>query len=70
MLADELYKKYWKEWKEMDSIHLLINHRYYLDKDSPIKEFDEINIKNYNFTYGQMCRTVMEKIKLLHQVEI
>lgn len=58
-----MFKYYWKEWEEMDSIHLLINHRHYLDNDSPIKEFDEENIKTYNYTYGFMCRDILSRIK-------
>lgn len=65
MLIGNLFKTYWPGWKELDSIHLLINHRSYLDKESPIKDFDETNIMTYNYTYGEMCRVVLSKIKLL-----
>jgi hypothetical protein len=48
----------------MDSIHTLINHRSYLDTETPwIKEFDEFNILNYTRGYGEMCRDVLERIK-------
>jgi hypothetical protein len=50
-----------QEWKNLDSIHLLINHRSYLDKESPIKEFNETNIWNYDRAYGRMARTVLKK---------
>jgi hypothetical protein len=60
----ELFESYWNDWKELDTIHLLINHRDYMDPNySTIKEFDEINILNYNFTFGFMCREVMTRIK-------
>ena len=62
-LIHYLYEINWAEYKSMDSMHLLINHRYYLDKESPIKEFNEENIKTYNFTYGEMCRDVLDRIK-------
>ena len=62
MLVGNLYyNKNWTEWKNMDAIHLLLNHRSYLDKDSPIKEFDEINLKNYTFTFGQIARDILQK---------
>ncbi len=54
----------WHEWRKMDSIHTLINHRSYLDTETPwIKEFDEFNILNYTRGYGEMCRDVLERIK-------
>jgi hypothetical protein len=61
MLVNNLYKVNWPEWKTLDTIHLLINHRYYLDKESPIKEFDEINIKTYKYTYGEMVRDILNR---------
>ena len=66
-LVDNLYKKYWPNWNELDAIHLLINHRYYLDKESLIKEFDENNIKLYNFTYGYMVRDIMNRTKIFNK---
>jgi len=62
-LVTELYKQYWPEWKNLDTIHLLINHRHYQDAQSPIKEFNETNIQNYQYTYGEMCRTILQRIK-------
>jgi hypothetical protein len=59
MLVHNLFKTYWADWKSLDSIHLLINHRSYLDEKSPIKDFDEFNIKNYNYTYGYMVREIL-----------
>ena len=64
MLSDELYQTYWPEWSKYTSIHMLINHRHYLDEESPIKEFDQFNIQDYNFTYGYMDRDVLKRIKL------
>ena len=62
-LINELYKSNWPEWRQLHVIHLLINHRSYLDKESPIKEFDEKNILTFNYTYGEMCRFVLNEIK-------
>jgi len=60
MLIGQLFKtKNWSEWKQMDTIHLLINHRSYLDKDSSIKEFNEINIINYEYTFGEIARHIL-----------
>jgi hypothetical protein len=50
----------------MKTVHLLLNHRHYLDKESPIKEFNEDNIKSYKYPYGSMARDIMNKIKLLN----
>ncbi|GAB6027908.1 hypothetical protein CHUAL_002123 [Chamberlinius hualienensis] len=59
MLVHKLYKFYWPEWTNQFTVHLLIRHRSYLDKESPIKTFDEENIKNYNQTWGEMARLVL-----------
>jgi len=60
MLVPELYKKQWKEWRQQYTIHLLIRHRSHRDKEHfkkwPI--FDEINIKDYPMTFGEMAREV------------
>jgi len=61
MLINELFKSYWKEWRNMSCIHLLINHRSYLDKESPIKEFNELNIKDYKFTFGVIARELIQR---------
>jgi hypothetical protein len=63
MLSPQLYNMYWPEWKQLDTIHLLINHRSYLDKNSPIKEFNAENIATYNYTYGEMCRDILQRIQ-------
>ena len=65
MLIEELYEmKDWKEWIEYDTIHLLVNHRSYLDLNyNETKEFDEFNILNYNYTFGEMCRKILFKMK-------
>ena len=63
--SNELFKKAnWNNWMQFDCIHLLINHRSYLDKDSPIKEFDENNIWTYNRTYGVMVRSILRRANL------
>lgn len=66
-LFSQLYGMQWKEWRNYDSIHLLINHRSYLDSVSPnITEFNEVNILNYNYTYGEMVREILGKIKRIN----
>lgn len=65
MLVHKLYKSYYPEWKtNYECMHLLINHRGYLDKESPIKEFNETNIIDYNATYGYMVRDIIERAKI------
>jgi hypothetical protein len=54
----------WKELKEFYTIHLLINHRSYLDKNSHIKEFNETNIWTYNRTYGVIARNILRRANL------
>jgi hypothetical protein len=54
----------WNGWRDLNSVHLMINHRHYLDKESPIKEFNETNIWTYNRTYGAMVRTILRKANL------
>ena len=54
----------WDGWKYYKSIHLLIGHRFYLDPHSPIKNFTEKNIWDYNQAYGEMCRTILKKANL------
>ncbi|PSN54203.1 hypothetical protein C0J52_03535 [Blattella germanica] len=58
MLVGNLYKSYWKDWRKQYAVHLLINHRSYLDKEHFDKwnTFDEKNILNYNYTFGDMAR--------------
>lgn len=60
MLVHNLYKTLWKDWRKQYSIHLLMRHRSYLDKEHldkwPI--FDENNIKDYPMTFGEMARDV------------
>jgi hypothetical protein len=65
-LGGELYL--WDEWpapgwRALDCIHLLIRHRVYMDPDSPIKDFDEINIKNYTFPFGEIARDLLKRSK-------
>ena len=60
---DCLFFEYCRDWrKKLEAVHLLINHRSYLDEESPIKEFDEFNVLNYSFTFGEMSREIIEKI--------
>jgi hypothetical protein len=59
-LVSKLYKVMWKEWRQQYTIHLLIRHRYYFDDENSQKWpfFDEINIKDYPMTFGEMAREV------------
>lgn len=41
-----------------------MNHRRYGDKDSTIRQFNEANIIDYPYAYGEMARTILERIKL------
>jgi hypothetical protein len=63
MLVDKLYHTNWTQLNiTLDAVHLLINHRSYLDKNSPIKEFDEFNIQNYSYTFGTIARNLLKNI--------
>jgi len=65
MLIGQLYKtREWHDWKKMDSIHLLINHRNYLDKESSIENFDELNIVDYPFTFGIIARNILNRTQI------
>jgi len=60
MLVPKLYLTQWPEWRQQDTIHLLINHRSYLDphfKEYPA--FDNVNIANYSYTFGDMAREML-----------
>jgi hypothetical protein len=65
MIFKHLFHENWPEWKEMSTVHLLINHRIHMDKQSNITEFDEENIKTHNYTYGEMCRQVLKRIETI-----
>jgi hypothetical protein len=54
----------WNEWKTFYTIHLLMNHRRYADKDSTVRQFNEANIIDYPYAYGEMARIILERIKL------
>ena len=60
MLARKLYRSLWKEWRQQYTIHLLIRHRKSLDKKNfeKLPIFDEINIKDYPMTFGEMAREI------------
>jgi hypothetical protein len=60
MLVHNLYKTLWKDWRKQYTVHLLIRHRSYLDKEHLDKwpSFDEKNIKDYPMTFGEMAREV------------
>jgi len=55
-----LFTQNWNKWKEFDAIHLLINHRYYMYKENYklYPEFNEQTILKYNFTFGEMIRSI------------
>jgi len=60
MLVPQLYGTLRKEWRQQYTIHLMIRHRPYLDEEHiqkwPI--FDEIKIKDYPMTFGEMAREI------------
>jgi hypothetical protein len=60
MLVPQLYWTLWKEWRQQYTVHLLMRHRSYLDKDhlQNWPNFDEINIMDYPMTFGEMAREV------------
>jgi hypothetical protein len=59
-LGRQLYRVMWKEWRQQYTIHLLIRHRSYLDKEHLQKWpfFNETNIKDFPMTFGEMAREV------------
>ncbi len=63
----ELYKTYWLEWKTFDTLNLYLNQNYQEMYIPLVKGFQETNLssKNFNctFTYCEMCRKILEKIK-------
>ena len=60
ILTEELYNSQWDGWRQLDTIHLLINHRYYLDPHfEEYPTFDQISISNYSYTFGIMAREIM-----------
>ena len=67
-LDQELYTKVWNGWKRLDTIHLLLNHRYYMDPESTIKEFDLDNISSYNYTFGIIARDILNRSGLLRNI--
>lgn len=60
MLVHNLYKTMWKDWRKQYTVHLLMRHRSYLDKEHLDKwpSFDENNIKDYPMTFGEMAKEV------------
>ena len=62
MLMRELYDSTeWPDWRrKQDTIHLLINHRSYLDPHfKQFPDFDEHNIQRYPYMFGQLARLVL-----------
>ena len=65
-LINELYfMKDWQGWRNLDSLHLLVNHRSYLDKDSPVKVFNDTNIQTYRFTFGKIARDILNRSQVV-----
>ncbi len=65
---DQLYEsKEWPKWDQhYDTIHLLTDHRYYLDphfKEYP--EINERNIQHYPYMFGKLARRVIPPNRLL-----
>ena len=53
----------WTTWDvDLDSVHLLINHRFYLDLHfKTYRYFNEHNIQHYPFVFGKMARRVLNQ---------
>ncbi|XP_057376449.1 uncharacterized protein LOC130697557 [Daphnia carinata] len=52
------YKEF--DWRTLDTVHLMINHRYYMDpryNETPF--FDENIVKNYAYPFGEMAREMI-----------
>ena len=65
-LVQMLYNENYPFWEtEFYAVHLLARHRSYLMPRDRIKNFNEINIKTYNRTFGQMARFVIYGTKNL-----
>lgn len=58
----------WHAWKNFETIHLLIGHRFYMDMHSPIKNFTEHNIWTYDQAYGRMCRSILRRADVFQPV--
>ncbi|KAI9561780.1 hypothetical protein GHT06_012741 [Daphnia sinensis] len=59
-LTNNLFTNEEFDWRTLDAVHLMINHRYYTDpyyNETPI--FDENTIKNYRYPFGEMAREIM-----------
>lgn len=53
----------WPDWRRMDTVHLLANHRWYLDPHfDHYRSFNERNVAHYPFTFGEMARLVMAQV--------
>lgn len=66
-LMDKMYEfQDWPNWSQnYDTIHLLMNHRDYLD--SHFKEYGELNernIQNYPYIFGKLARLVVPADRL------
>jgi hypothetical protein len=67
-LMAELYEsKDWPNWSQnYDTIHLLTNHRYYLDSHfKEYEDFNEQNIQHYPYMFGKLVRLVVPADRLL-----
>lgn len=51
-------------WRNYATIHTLIRHRAYMDKNSSIRSFNEVNIWTYDKGYGRMARDVLKRANL------
>ena len=59
-LTYHLYNSKWPLWRmALDTVHLLVNHRSYLDdhyEEYPV--FNESNIVHHPYTFGEMVLSV------------
>ena len=68
-LANELYgQTVWENWKDYYSMHLLSRHRNYLIsqdvEESGIIEFNEKNIQTYTKPFGEIARSIWNKVEV------
>lgn len=71
MLMHELYDSTeWPGWQQkQDTVHLLINHRSYLDPHyTEYQDFDEDNIQTYPYMFGHLARLAISAQTRQHQL--
>ncbi|EFX86324.1 hypothetical protein DAPPUDRAFT_313305 [Daphnia pulex] len=60
VLSLNLYTKKEFDWRSLDTIHLMINHRSYLDPNyNQTPSFDEKIVQMYPYPFGEMAREMV-----------